>query len=339
MRSVDILVGGQFGSEGKGKFVAYLAQKYDYDFAVRSGGPNAGHTFYRNGRKYVTRHLPSAVANERTKLYLAPAALINLQLLEEELTSLADLNPLGRLFIDNQAGIISRKHIEATNLERASTKQGVGAAQADKAVRRLEIVGNAGTFHGYNRLDVVSELNDLVDSRHYGIVEGVQGCGLSLNNYWYPFCTSRDVYAASLLSDCGLSPYLVRDIYIVFRTYPIRWGGESGPMGAKELSWEEIKARSSSDRLLVETSTVGNIPRRVGEFSWPEAQRATKINRPTKICLSFVDYINCADYGVTEFTLLSPDSRRFVQGIENTLQVPVSLISTGPFDHQIIDRE
>lgn len=338
MRSVDILVGGQFGSEGKGKFMAYLAQKHDYDFAVRSGGPNAGHTFYRNGKKHVTRHLPCSVANVRTKLYLAPSALINPSLLEEELADLGDLNPLNRLFIDNQAGIISKKHIDATDPKRASTKQGVGAAQAEKTVRQLRMVRDDSRFNRYNKIDVVSELNHLIDSHRCGIVEGVQGCELSLNNHWYPFCTSRDVYASSLLSDCGLSPYVARDIYIVLRTYPIRFGGKSGPMGAQELSWEEITKRSGSENLFIERSTVGNIPRRISEFSWSEAQRAVKINRPTKLCLSFIDYISYDDYGVTEFRKLSNKSRSFVEEVENKLQVPVSIISTGPYGHQIIDR-
>ena len=339
MKSIDVIIGGQFGSEGKGKFVAYLALQKHYSFAVRSGGPNAGHTFYKNNQKFVTRHIPCAVVDLNTKLYLAPSALLNPPLLNAELQSLSALQPYERLFIDPNAGVIEKSHIEATNMSRASTVQGVGAAQAEKALRKLGVAKESQQLKHYQKADVVMEVNNAVNRGESGILEGVQGCGLSLNNHWYPFCTSRDVYVTSIVSDCGASPRIIRDIYMVMRTYPIRFGGNSGPLAAPELSWEDITQSSGSPYPLIEHSTVGNITRRISEFSWEEAKRATLINRPTKICLSFVDYINNRDYAVSKFTNLSRKTRDFVDRLENELQVPVCLISTGPLDTHIINRE
>lgn len=121
MNTVDVIVGGQFGSEGKGKFVAYLANSLHYNFSVRSGGPNAGHTFYKGTQKFVTRHVPCAVVDLGTKLYMAPSALLNPALLAEEIASLQPLSPNHRFFIDYNAGIITENHILATNKSRAST--------------------------------------------------------------------------------------------------------------------------------------------------------------------------------------------------------------------------
>ncbi len=56
-RLVDVMVGGQFGSEGKGNIAAFLAP--EYDVLIRVGGPNAGHTVYEQPEKAVFRHLPS----------------------------------------------------------------------------------------------------------------------------------------------------------------------------------------------------------------------------------------------------------------------------------------
>lgn len=335
--NVDILVGGQFGSEGKGKFAAYLSKQFNYDFSVRSGGPNAGHTFYVNEKKYITRHIPCAAANRSTKLFLSPSTLVNHRIFQEELSSLKSLNVLERIYIDNLVGVISQKHIDTTNPDRASTAQGVGSAQAEKATRNLPVARDDSRFNLIKKVDVINEINTLIDNHNVGLLEGTQGTGLSLSNYWYPYCTSRDVYASSMLSDCGLSPLVVRDIYLVIRTYPIRFGGNSGPMGEKELSWDEIRNRSGNPNLKIEMTTMGNIPRRISEFSWNEAKRAVSINRPTMICLSFVDYINHEDYGVREKRNLSKKARRFIDTIEDELKVPVALISTGPLEHHTIE--
>lgn len=190
----------------------------------------------------------------------------------------------------------------------------------------------------YKKADVVMEINQAIDRGDYGLLEGVQGCGLSLNNHWYPFCTSRDTYASSIMSDCGVSPRVVRDIYMVLRTYPIRFGGNSGPLAASELSWNDITNLSGSPIPLIELSTVGNIPRRISEFSWDEAKRAAIINRPTKLCLSFADHLDYRDRGVCKFDALSKKSREFVDTLESELQTPVRLISTGPLNTDIIHR-
>src|SRR3989338_3425237 len=135
MESVDVLVGLQWGSEGKGKIAAYLAP--ECRAMVRSGGPQAGHTFYRNETKYINRQLPCGVFSD-CFLFIAPAGEVNLDVLQEEITRY-NLTP-ERLMIDKQVMVITPQHIkqeQISSLKRriASTCEGVGAAQADKIWR------------------------------------------------------------------------------------------------------------------------------------------------------------------------------------------------------------
>ena len=73
-----VVVGGFFGDEGKGKIVAYLANKENPIIAVRGGvGPNAGHTFCHEGTTYKVRMLPSAALNSRTQLLIGAGVLVD----------------------------------------------------------------------------------------------------------------------------------------------------------------------------------------------------------------------------------------------------------------------
>ncbi len=337
-RAIDIVVGGQFGSEGKGRFAAYLAAKNAYDFAVRSGGPNAGHTFYHDGQRYTSRHVPCAVVCLKTLLLLSPATLIDTDILLLELAQLAPLGICGRLEIDRLAGVISPKHIAATDPTRASTRAGVGPAQADRVRRVLEIAADDPRLVALARADVIETANQLIDNGKLGLLEGVQGCGLSLNNHWYPYSTSRDVHASSLLSDAGLSPLVARDIYLVFRTYPIRWPGNSGPMGSQEISWEDVWRRSGQQGGTAESTSFDNGVRRVSEFNWLEAARAAKINRPSALCVSGVDYLDYRDHGIRRFHDLTKTSRAFIDQLEVRTNTPVRLMSTGTDQAHVIDR-
>ncbi len=133
-QSVDVLVGGQYGSEGKGNVCAYLAQ--DYDVLIRVGGPNAGHRVAYPEQKYV--QLPSGTrSNPRAKILIGAGATIWPEQILKEIAECGLTKD--RLVIDEQAMIIepSDRELEAELLGGiASTKQGVGAATARKIIGR-----------------------------------------------------------------------------------------------------------------------------------------------------------------------------------------------------------
>ena len=342
MKTVDCLVGLQWGSEGKGKISAYLAP--EYNIMVRSGGPQAGHTFYHQSRKFVNRQIPCGVFNLNCVMFLSASSLINLEVLTEEIVRY-QLTP-SRLMIDQHAMVITSKHIamekrNSLNKMIASTLEGVGAAQIEKIWRKAKLFDKYACedpeLYFYCG-DTAKAINRHINNGHTVLLEGTQGFGLCLNHGMYPFCTSRDVLSSSLLSDAGIAPESHRQTIGVMRTYPIRVGGNSGDTNSEELSWEEITRRSGSTTHLIEHTTVTKRVRRVFEQNLPELINAVNLNKPSQIALMFLDYINVNDKGKTKFRDLSVKSKKYINDIESILQVPVTLISTGPFETDIIDR-
>ncbi|NQU79697.1 adenylosuccinate synthetase [Candidatus Woesearchaeota archaeon] len=339
---VDCVAGMQWGSEGKGKVVAYLAK--EYNAVIRSGGPQAGHTFYLDGMKYVNRQVPCGVANPDCKLYLSANSLVNIDVLAKELSCFS-IYP-DRLMIDDHAMVVTAEHAEMERLaslkeKLASTLEGVGAAQSEKVWRRAKLFD----FHASEDPelyffcdDTVRAINEQINNGHPVLLEGTQGFGLCLNLGSYPFVTSRDVTASALLSDAGISPKHHNQTIGVMRTYPIRVGGNSGPTESKEIDWKEVTRRSRSPDPILEYTTVTGRVRRVFEQSYPVLDRAMTVNRPDQIALMFLDYINHDDFGKTSFDGLSPESQEYVYSLENRLGTPITLIGTGPEEIHMIDR-
>ena len=141
--STLVVVGSQWGDEGKGKITDYLAQ--EADVVVRSqGGNNAGHTINFDGEKFALRSIPSGIFNPKIKNVMANGMVINpKQALEE----LAGLEARGitkyQLFISNRAHIVLPYHemldgaFEQFKGDKkiGTTKRGIGPAYADKANR------------------------------------------------------------------------------------------------------------------------------------------------------------------------------------------------------------
>ena len=74
---IIVVVGGQFGGEGKGKITAHMCHNYSIDAVVRCGGPNSGHTVTINDKQTILRQVPAGVVNPYTKLFLAAGCLID----------------------------------------------------------------------------------------------------------------------------------------------------------------------------------------------------------------------------------------------------------------------
>lgn len=338
--NVDAIVGMQYGSEGKGAIVARLASFYDA--AVRTGAPNAGHTVLHDDTAYKMRSVPCAWVNPRCRLFIGAGGLVNLDVLAEELKTLPR-SVMDRLKIDRNCGIVSSKDIEeeesiGMNKKNGSTAEGVGPAQARKVLRRGDFV-TAGQVVELSQYitDVAGELNSMIDEGQAVMLEGTQGFGLSMNHGPYPFTTSRDVIAASLFSDAGLAPGSCRNVFGVMRTYPIRVAGNSGPMGAEEISWEEVTRRCGAPvGSIVERTTVTKRIRRVSEIDWDLLKRATACNRPNGMFITFLDYIDWSMHCAKSPDDLTPEAIKFIAQVESKLGVPVIGCGTGPGNDDMI---
>lgn len=345
---VDVLVGGQFGSEGKGQIAAHIAP--EYDCLVRVGGPNAGHTVYEEPIKHVFHLLPSGChRNPRAKLLLGPGTVINADKLLEEIAKYKVVDEFEkRLVIDENAIIISQKDIETEDKVKetiGSTAQGVGAATAYNIMGRLYGSDkHKAKYHEKLKPFIGStfeELETLYRQNKKILLEGTQGTGLSIHHGLYPYVTSRDTTVSGCLSEAGISPKRVNKIILVARTYPIRVGGTSGDFKSNELDMDIIAARSGLDaaglREREKTTTTGR-DRRIAEFSWELFRKACELNSPSDIALTFVDYFSKENEKARRYDQLTPDTRQFIEEIERCSGVKVSLISTC-FDYRaIIDR-
>ena len=330
--ATDVIVGMQFGSEGKGKVASCIANYYAA--AVRVGAPNAGHTVVDHGQKYVMRHIPSACINHNCRLIIGPAGMVNIKVLADELAQLPS-DVVDRLRIDHQAMVITDKHIEQERAEKmnshiGSTSEGVGAALKEK-------IGRVGVklAKDYDELkpyitDAAIEINRLLENGSNVLIEGTQGTDLCLNHSFYPYCTSRDVIASTLLGDCGIAPFYCRHVIGVMRTYPIRVAGNSGPMGADEITWQEVQNRCGRKESIQEITTVTKRVRRVSEISYDRLRHSVMLNRPNMLFITFLDYINSKDYKVNDVKNLSQEAKNFIKKVESETGVPVVAASTGP---------
>lgn len=334
---VSIVVGGQFGSEGKGKVALEIVRRDRTSAAVvRVGGTNSGHTAVGADKQtYALRQLPAAAVDGTIKVILPAGSYIDLKIFQEEVTRLR-LGP-DLVLVSPMARIITDEHKrweENANLGRAigSTQSGTGGAVMAMTAREA-----AGlSLHSVQADDIpdlqqyladtTAELRALLELGKRIVIEGTQGYGLSLlqGGYW-PKATSRDTTAAGFLAEAGLSPFDVDDVTMVIRCHPIRVAGESGPL-AGETTWPAIARQAGLPLEYREYTTVTGRTRRVGHFDPAIVRRAIAANRPSRIVLNHVDYID--PYVRTQS--LTTRTKEFVERIENEIGMGIDWLGTGP---------
>ncbi|MGW5943138.1 adenylosuccinate synthetase [Streptomyces celluloflavus] len=327
-----VIVGGQWGDEAKGKISSYLAVRDEPAVAVRAGlGPGAGHTVVHAGRTMKLRQLPSAVICPATRLLLGAGVLIRPDVLLREIE---EFSARSRVGVDFRATVIDPEHVtaeaaDAVLSERVrSTGSGHGpalAARAMRSARRAEDILELAPY----LTDTVREANDAVDAGDRVHVEGTNGFGLSVLYGTYPYTVGKDSTASTAAADAGLGPTAIDEVVLVFRAYPTRVG--AGPFPT-EMTEEE------AERLgIVEYGTVTGRRRRAGTFDLDQARAAVRVNRPTRIALTFLDHVDASCRAVRTGAL--PEAAAaFVARIEDGLGLPVDLIGTGAGTADVVDR-
>lgn len=346
--NVDVIVGGQYGSEGKGNICAHLAD--EYRILMRVGGPNAGHQI-AYPRHYTFVQLPSGTMSraKNTKILIGAGATIWPE------TILREIQDCGLtekdIIIDEQAMVIepSDRAYESETMDAiGSTKQGVGVATARKILGRdgLEHLGakvRLAKDHPDLKKYTGSAQRFLEDAYANGnkiMLEGTQGTALSLHHGPYPHVTSRETTASGCLADAGIAPLRVRRVIMVTRTYPIRVGGTSGPMGI-EIDAERISSRSGVPVEEIKETEIGSVskkPRRIAEFDWELLRKSAMLNGATDIALTFADYLDVANKFAPRYDGLTQATRNFIDRVEAVANAPVSLITTRFDRFGLIDR-
>ncbi len=324
-----ILAGGQYGDEGKGKISSYIAVKDNPEVVARAGvGPNAGHRVLYKGRWYGLRMLPSGFVNESSKVLVGTGVMINPAVFLEEMEQ---TNTKGRIFVDKGAGIILQKHIEEDSTSETSkkigtTKTGCGPSLVDRVRRTAKRADEIEELKPY-LTDGVKMINEAKNV----FIEGSQGFMLSLYYGTYPFVTSKDVTASSFAADVGIGPTKIDEVILVIKSYTTRVGNgpfpsEIGVEEAEELSFQEY-------------GTVTKRPRRTSkELHFDDLKKAVMVNGATQIAITKIDIRFKGNEGVTEYEKLTQEAKDYVNIVEKKLDVPVTLIGTGPDTEHIVDR-
>ena len=151
MAKIDLLLGLQWGDEGKGKVVDALTPKYDI-VARFQGGPNAGHTIEFDGKKFVLHTIPSGIFNEKCINVIGNGVIIDAKIFKDEIDKLAEsgIDIRDRLLISNKSHLIIPTHraLDAANenaLQKnkiGSTLKGIGPTYTDKTARRGIRIGD-----------------------------------------------------------------------------------------------------------------------------------------------------------------------------------------------------
>ena len=272
--SLDIVAGGMYGSESKGRVAADLVQARAAAspdrrvISIRVGGPNAGHVVVGTGdQHFAMRQIPVGFVDPNAILLIAAGSEVDLDVLfhEVDLLESAGYEIRDRLFVDPTATWLEPRHIEAERdsdivARLGSTAKGIGAARADRIWRTAQLMGDrkpaaALRERGIRLYDPLAPNLDCPV-----VIEGTQGYGLGTHAGLYPQCTSGDCRAIDFAAQAGVMPWDAKQfqIHLVVRPYPIRVAGNSGPMQG-ETSWEELG-------LPAERTTVTQKIRRVGTF-------------------------------------------------------------------------
>ncbi|MGC2633998.1 MAG: adenylosuccinate synthase [Candidatus Cybelea sp.] len=307
----DIILGCQWGDEGKGRIVDLYAA--DYDVVARfGGGDNAGHSIVVGSQELALRIVPSAVMHPGVELFVGGGTVINPQTLLEEFGRLAAIGiDTSRVKISDRAHVVLPHHVTrdaAAERERGSgaigtTGRGIGPAYVDRVarsgIRFADVLRNvsgdtdvdtAQVLEAARRLapHVVDGVEYIHERLHGGkriLLEGAQGALLDVGYGTYPYVTSSHTIAGGACTGLGIGPGTIGRVIGVFKAYCTRVG--AGPLPSELLDERGEKLRRQGG----EFGTVTGRPRRCGWFDAVAARYAVALNGLTSAIVTKLDVL------------------------------------------------
>jgi adenylosuccinate synthase len=410
-----VIVGAQWGDEGKGKIVDLLAQSSDLVCRYQ-GGPNAGHTIVSGGETFKLHHVPSGILYEGKISVIGAGCVVDPRLLVEEIDALEarGISTAG-LRLSGNAHLIMPWHVASDSaserrlgrLQIGTTRRGIGPAYADKAARlgiRVQDVLDPKILRQKfetalaekNRLlDEPLEPGDLADRmeecaarlRPYiadtsllveralkagqkVLLEGAQGTLLDLDHGTYPFVTSSNPVAGAAATGIGIGPTRIESVIGVAKAYVTRVG--EGPFPTEIEGPDQERVRELGE----EYGTTTGRERRCGWLDLVGLRFAARVNGMTSLVLTKLDVLStfaeipvCVRYALPDGTetddfpahqsdfhharpvyevlpgwqepldgTLPPAARRYVEFVEEGLELQVEMVGTGADRESVITR-
>ncbi len=315
------IVGLQWGDEGKGKMVDYLADSFEA-VARFNGGSNAGHTIVVGKKRHVFHLLPSGAFKGKI-LLISPGVALDPVVLSEEVALLEERGVHPELMVDGRCTLVTpfEKMLDTTIEEMrgagalGTTRRGIGPAYAMRALRLVPRAidlfsdnfdfGPLLAFHRYmkkpqpslrgwlalsrrvleSRLgDVASRVDELNEDNKAIIFEGSQGTLLDLLFGTYPYVTSSHTIASYASASTG-TPSRNTEVIGVAKCYTTRVGAGPLPSETKGRVAERIREVGK------EYGATTGRPRRVGWLDIVSLKYAVRLNGVKEIALSKVDVL------------------------------------------------
>lgn len=291
--NADIVCGLAWGDEAKGKVVCSVIEnnREKYDWVCRwSGGSNAGHTIYLNGKKYVTHIVPAGIFYG-IKSYIGPDCYVNIGDLIDELnylksngfdTSLVHLSPLAHLITEEH----KNEDLKNYKTQQGSTGKGIAPCGRDKYARIGTQVKDYIVLELFNALNP-NILMDASNLSGYILCEGAQGVWLDINHGNYPYVTSSSTLPYSACS-LGFPPQSICNIYGAAKIYDTRVGIDS--LFPESLVQDaELKQIAEVGK---EYGSTTNRMRRVNWLNLDKMIKAIKLTGTTCLVVSKLDILD-----------------------------------------------
>jgi len=265
---VDVVIGMQYGDEGKGKIANQMAASGEYDYVLRfNGGGNAGHTIYLNGEKIVTHLVPCGLLHGIPSV-IGNGCVINTQKLFDELEYLRGFGfDTSLLKIAENAHIITQEHIDEDSKDTTigTTRTGNGPCYKDKVARTGLRAKDIPELEPY-----LIDMHTLIhcQSKKF-LAEGAQGYWLDVDFGDYPYVTSSNTGVGAVLNN-GFNYKQVRNVVGVIKCY-------STYVGAK--GYQKYDERFEMLREIGQEygATTGR-PRQIDWLDLDEVNEACKMN-------------------------------------------------------------
>ncbi len=315
-----VVIGAQWGDEGKGKIVDYLAE--EARVVVRySGGANAGHTIVQGGQTYKLHLVPSGILSEKTVVVLGTGMVIDPGALFEELDTLTTQGVKweGRVLVSDRAHLVLPRYREMDRVKDAerlqplgTTGRGIGVAYAMKASRDGIRVADADEPAVRERLDTESRayleehmerlrpmVVDLVDFMAHTsaddrvLYEGAQGALLDLDQGTYPYVSSGYSAAAGASLGGGIGPRQIDRIIGVFKAYSTRVG--NGPFPSEFRSGDDSGLEELVREVGREYGVTTGRPRRCGYLDLVALKYIVRANGIDGLALTHLDVYDTLD--------------------------------------------
>ncbi|MFC1621663.1 adenylosuccinate synthase [Candidatus Omnitrophota bacterium] len=320
--SCTIVVGAQWGDEGKGKIIDILAA--DADVIVRyQGGNNAGHTVVVGEDEFILHLIPSGILHKGKMCIIGNGVVVDPEALlkEIEMLRLKGIVVDGNLLISETAHVIFPYHKVIDKRRGArigTTGRGIGPCYVDKMARcgirmadlinkdslekRLKANLEGSSEFNFEKIysqyldygqkikrylaNVPVVLHEAVSKKKRILFEGAQGTLLDIDHGTYPYVTSSNSTAGGALTGTGVGPTRIDKVIGVVKAYTTRVGEGPFPTQFKEDLMEKIRSKGK------EFGATTGRPRRCGWFDAVITKHAVIVNGLSEITVTKLDVLD-----------------------------------------------